>query len=324
MSAQPLSVPQRQRRRGSASRPDACGSIVTDPTIEANIPHGHHRAGPWSARPVDRLGTGTSTSCLRPRRNRRTPTPPRRGQPSGTFSQLYLAVSKDNCQSFTDYPVYDGTPRWDQTNTVQFGDIFNNLAIDGAGNLYVIGTGFVATRRSSRTPRLSGCCRSERRRSAMDANRPARLGQTRRAPRTCCRRRSGGPQAGQLAIGYFQHDRTESTDPNDTKGQWTYSTAEIEQRERYASGFQLRRRQPRPRVPHGRDLQPRNPLWPTCRGGPSDRSLLDFTSVVLNPSGCPLFTFAGNTPASEANSQTWNYVTRQTTGCFVGSKRHRR
>src|SRR5205823_6167485 len=63
------------------------------------------------------------------------------GQASGTFSQLYLAISHDHCQTFTDYTVFDGSKHG--TNTVQFGDIFNDLAIDGGGNLYAVGVGFV-------------------------------------------------------------------------------------------------------------------------------------------------------------------------------------
>ena len=31
------------------------------------------------------------------------------------------------------------------TNTVQFGDIFNDIAIDGAGNLFVVGAGYIGT-----------------------------------------------------------------------------------------------------------------------------------------------------------------------------------
>jgi hypothetical protein len=54
--------------------------------------------------------------------------------------------------------------------------------------------------------------------------------------------------------------------------------------------------------------------------GPSDRSLLDFTSVALDAQGCPLFTFAGNpagSPTNNTSTNTYNYVTRQTAGCFA-------
>ena len=49
-------------------------------------------------------------------------------------------------------------------------------------------------------------------------------------------------------------------------------------------------------------------------GQPSDRSLLDFTSAVIDGQGCPIYTFAGN-PSGD-NTTSDNYVTRQTSDCF--------
>jgi hypothetical protein len=68
-------------------------------------------------------------------------------------------------------------------------------------------------------------------------------------------------------------------------------------------------------------------------GEPSDRSLLDFTSAAVGLHSCPLFTFAGNptgTPTTNDSTNTFNYVTRQMTGCFNApaaqrvKKHHRR
>ena len=58
-----------------------------------------------------------------------------------TGPNLSLAVP-DHCASFTDYTVFDGEKKYGE-NDVQFGDIFTDLAIDGAGNLYSIGIGYV-------------------------------------------------------------------------------------------------------------------------------------------------------------------------------------
>jgi hypothetical protein len=138
VSAQPVAF--RSDNAGGDDFANPCGSIVTDPAIEANVPT-DVTGGTLVARPVtDKAGnlyvlfaTTTQQENLLAQQQ---------GQPSGTFSQLYLAVSHDRCQTFTDYTVFDGE-KVDGENTVQFGDIFNNLAIDGAGNLYVVGAGYV-------------------------------------------------------------------------------------------------------------------------------------------------------------------------------------
>jgi hypothetical protein len=124
----------------------------------------------------------------------------------------------------------------------------------------------------------------------------------------------GGPQAGQLAIGYFRTINGK-TDPNDTSDVWTYSTAESTNANGAGPTFAYGDVNPGYAY-HTGEICNLGILCGTVPGGPSDRSLLDFTSVTLDSSGCPLYVFAGNTPQSEAAGQTWNFVTRQTTGCF--------
>ena len=60
---------------------------------------------------------------------------------AGTYSQAYLAVSTNHCLTFTDYTIFNGAALG--ANTVQFGDIFNDLTIDPAGNLYAVAAGFI-------------------------------------------------------------------------------------------------------------------------------------------------------------------------------------
>jgi hypothetical protein len=304
VSAQPIAF--RSDNGGGDDFANPCGPLVTDPNIEANVPT-DITGGTLVARPVvDSHGNlyvlfATTTQ-------QENAAAASSGQPSGTFSQLYLAVSKDHCQTFTDSTVYDGTQGGTKTNTVQFGDIFNNLSIDGAGNLYIVGDGFVNTPSNTATTWFL---------SSSDGGQhwtpPAQLDSPHAAymlPAAIA-----GPQAGQLAIGYFRTTNG-NTDPNNTSDTWTYATAESTNANAASPTWAYSDVNPG-HIYHTGEICNLGILCGAVPGGPSDRSLLDFTSVALDPNGCPLFTFAGNTPASEANNQTWNFVTRQTSNCFA-------
>lgn len=130
----------------------------------------------------------------------------------------------------------------------------------------------------------------------------------------------GGPQAGQLAIGYF---RTTNgvIDPNSLSGQWTYTTAEATNATAANPSFTYVDVNPGFIYHHGQICNA-GVLCGATPNGPSDRSLLDFTSATLDTHGCPLFTFAGNpagTPTTNSASNTNNYVTRQLSGCFAAT-----
>jgi hypothetical protein len=127
---------------------------------------------------------------------------------------------------------------------------------------------------------------------------------------------AGGPKAGQLAIGYF---RTVNgvTDANSTSGKWTYATAQSSNAAAAKPAFAYRAVNPGV-VYHNGQICNAGILC-GAPGEPSDRSLLDFTSVALDSHNCPLFTFAGNptgTPTTNDSTNTFNYVTRQLRGCF--------
>jgi hypothetical protein len=304
VSAQPIAF--RSDNGGGDDFVNPCGPLVTDPTIEANIPQ-DVTGGTLVARPVvDKNGTlyvlfATTTQ-------QENAAAAANQQPSGTFSQLYMAVSKDNCQSFTDYTVYDGTQGGTKTNTVQFGDIFNDLAIDGAGNLYAVGDGFVNTPSNTATTWFLKSTDGGQHWSA-----PLQLDSARsKSSAYMLPAAIGGPRAGQLAIGYF---RTTNgvTDPNASNGSWAYSTAESTNANGGSPTFSYSN------VNGGQAYH----TGQICNAGilcglpgePSDRSLLDFTSAALDSHGCPLFTFAAN-PNGVQNG-TSNYVTRQLVGCFA-------
>jgi hypothetical protein len=312
VSAQPLAF--RSDNAGGDMFANPCGSIVSDPSIEANVPT-DVTGGTLVARPVtDKAGNlyvlfATTTQ-------QENGAAAQAGQPTGTFSQLYLAVSHDHCQSFTDYTVFDGSQVG--TNTVQFGDIFNDLTIDGAGNLYVVGIGAVGHTAFPTTTNLYLLKSTDH---GQKWTQPALLGSTHAAHMLPAA--VGGPKAGQLAIGYF---RTTNgvTDANSTSGKWTYATAETSNAGAAKPTFAYRDVNPG-HVYHNGQVCNAGILC-GAPGEPSDRSLLDFTSAAVGLHSCPLFTFAGNptgTPTTNDSTNTFNYVTRQVTGCFNAPAAHR-
>ena len=230
------------------------------------------------------------------------------GKLSGTFSQIYLAVSKDHCQNFNDYIVFDGSALG--TNTVQFGDIFNDLTIDGGGNLYSIGAGYIGTQApTSNTANIfvfssgdHGVTWSKPQQVTTDVGAhmmPAAI---------------GGPFAGELALGYFRTVNGK-TDPNDPTGRWAYTVAESVNAKTAAGAYQFADLKAPNFVYHIGDICTSGLLCGT--GLPStgnDRSLADFTAATVDGDGCPIFTWAGNPDGNAAG--TFNYAAKQASACF--------
>ncbi|MFN2451884.1 MAG: hypothetical protein ABR541_05990, partial [Candidatus Dormibacteria bacterium] len=288
-----------------------CGSIVTDLSIEKNVPQ-DITGGTLVSKPVlDAAGdiyvlftTTTQEQNIE-------------GQPkvSGTFSQIYLAVSKDKCHSFTDHVVYEGDKLG--ANQVQFGDIFNDLAIDGAGNLYAIGAGFISTTPNpANTANLFLFSSKDGGGTWSGPHQVATGGAANVLPAAI-----GGPKAGQLALGYFRTTNGK-TDPNDTGGTWTYATSESSNATSSDPAFRVADVTPGPTIFHTGDICTSGLLCGTgLPGTGSDRSLADFTSATIDQHGCPIFTFAGNPDgkkkdSAHPNGGTFNFVTRQVSDCF--------
>jgi MYXO-CTERM domain-containing protein len=305
VSAQPVIFRTDNLGTQDAFTAGPCGSIVTDPAIEANVPQ-DVTGGTLISKPVlDSQGNLyiLFTSTTQQQNAANLP-----GSVSGTFSQIYLAVSKNGCQSFTDYTVFDGSKLG--TNTVQFGDIFNDIAIDGAGNLYIIGAGYIGD--AAPSPQTADIFLF----TSTDG------GQTWAGPRKVTGDHGahmmpaavGGPLAGQLAIGYF---RTTNgiTDPNSADGTWTYTVAESTNALNPATaGFAYGDMQSG-RTFHAGDICTSGILCNTgLPGTGNDRSLADFTQATVDSDGCPIFTFAGNPDPTKG---TFNYVSKQRTGCFA-------
>ncbi|GAC1339792.1 MAG: hypothetical protein NVSMB29_07740 [Candidatus Dormibacteria bacterium] len=311
VSAQPV-IFRTDNSGGDLFLAGPCGSIVTDPAIEANVPQ-DITGGTLVSKPVlDAAGNlyVLFTTTTQKQNVEALPVV------SGTFSNVYLAVSKDKCHSFTDHIVYEGDRLG--PNQVQFGDIFNDLAIDGAGNLYAIGAGFISqTPKPANTANLflfsstdGGTKWSGPHQVTLDAKAanvlPAAI---------------GGPKAGDLALGYFRTTNG-TTDPNDAKGMWTYTTAESTNATSTEPSFSIADVTPGPTIYHAGDICTSGILCGLpLPGVGQDRTLADFTSATIDQHGCPIFTFAGNPNGktkTEANPNggTFNFVTRQTSGCF--------
>ena len=291
-----------------------CGPIVTDPTIEADVPT-DVTGGTLVSKPVvdgqgDLYVMFTTTT-----QQQNVEGATGNQQPSGSFSQVYLAVSRDHCRTFTDSVVYDGSKMG--TNSVQFGDIFNSLAVDGAGDLYAVASGFVGRTAYAPTANVFIFSSTNHGRSWTG---PTRLTGTTEADMLPAA--VGGPRAGDLSIGYF---RTINgvTNPNNTAARWTYEVATSHNATAARPGFAsgpVSGTDRSPFVYHIGDICNAGILCGIAPGSPGDRSLLDFTSATLGPDLCPLFTFAGNPSGTNDGAHTDNYVARQRSDCFKPSR----
>jgi len=219
------------------------------------------------------------------------------GKLSGAFSQVYMAVSSDHCQTFKNYTAFDGQKLG--TNTVQFGDIFNALAIDGGGNLYAVAGGFVGT---TPFPPVANLYVMSSKDHGKTWTKPFSFGPVGAHMLPAA---FGGPKAGQLAVGFF-HTTNGVADPNAGNAIWTYMAGVSTNATSATPSFRLT------------DVD-RGAVYfqgAICTMGilcTSGRDLLDFTSATVDGAGCPLFTYAGE---PVAGGKVFNYVTRQSAGCF--------
>jgi hypothetical protein len=248
VSAQPVAF--RSDNAGGDTFSNACGSLVTDPTIEANVPT-DVTGGTLVAKPVtDSKGNlyvlfSTSTQ-------HENALAAAQGAPSGTFSQLYLAVSHDKCKSFTDYTVYDGEKQ-NGENTVQFGNIFNDLAIDGADNLYVVGAGYIGQTPFAKTANVYMFIL--RQRSALVSPDPG--GRLERGPHVA--RRYRWANRGAAIDRLFPH-RQRRHGPEQHHGQVDVRNSSVDRRQLERAGLLLHRCGSGRRLPQRRGVQPRDPL----------------------------------------------------------------
>ena len=241
---------------------------------------------------------------------------------SGTFSELFLAVSTDHCTTFKDYTVFDGygsnlpCQQVPTCNTDQFGDIFNQIKIDSAGDLYATAAGFVGTTPFATTTDIY--LFSHRAGDPLGTwsgpNKLTNDGNGHMLPTL-----TPGPTPGQLAVGFFRTVNGVSN-PNDTSGQWAFSVLETQDALAGSAAAWTSADVPGGSGTNGNlfhlgDICNSGTLCGTgAPGTGSDRSLGDFTSAVTATDGCPVFSFAGN-PVQGGATNT--YVAKQATDCFA-------
>jgi hypothetical protein len=278
--------------------------MITDPAILTNAlaPLG----GTLFARPViDKDGTIYAMFT--------TPTPAQTigalpGNISGTYSQIYLAISKDGCQSWDNVTVYDGEALG--SNSVQFGDIFNNLAIDQAGNLYSVVAGYVgAAAPMAPTANIFMLSSTDK---GKTWSKPKQINSDVGAHMLPGVAASKG---GQLAIGYF---RTVNgiTNPNDPEARWTYTVAESSDASKGASSDWVFEDMAGGHIYHPGDICNSGIFCGLpIPGAGTNRNLADFTSGVIGADGCPSFVFQGDPEGPPGNV----YLTTQKAPCFAGT-----
>ena len=327
-SAQPLAFTT--TNGGADGFATSCGSIIgtNDPLIEQYVPQ-DITGGTLVSKPVvDAAGNLYILFTTTTQQENLGAAP---GSVTGTFSEVFLAVSTDHCGTFNDYTIFDGynsnlpCQQVPTCNTDQFGDIFNQLTIDPAGNLYAVAAGFVGTSPFATTSDIY----------LFKHNVADPLG-TWSGPRQLLNDGQGhmmpaltaGIAPGQLAVGFFRTVNNKPN-PNDPGAMWTYTVLE------------------------SNDARVANPVFSVtdmtggsgtsgnlyhigdiCNSGilcglgapgtGTDRSLADFTSAAVDSNGCPFFSFAGNPggdtpqgPGLGYSGTTLNYVTKQTSNCFT-------
>ncbi|MBV9525144.1 MAG: hypothetical protein JOZ46_04940 [Candidatus Dormibacteraeota bacterium] len=303
-----------------------CGSIIgtNDPLLEQYVPQ-DITGGTLVSKPVVD-SNGTVYVLFTTTTQQENGGAAQNSTLSGTFSEVFLAVSTDHCTTFNDYTVFDGfnsnlpcnglnPPA--TCNTDQFGDIFNQLAIDPQGDLYAAAAGFVGTTPFATTTDVYLFTHK-----AADPlgtwTGPTKLtndGQGHMLPAI-----TAGLLPGQAAVGFFRTVNN-ITDPNNTSAMWTYTILESSNALDASPTFSFTDMTGGSGTSHNLyhlgDICNSGTLCGTgAPGTGTDRSLGDFSSATLDSTGCPFFSFAGN-PGGDSNG-TLAYVTHQTSNCFAG------
>ena len=242
------------------------------------------------------------------------------GAGQGPLNQLWLIKSTDHGQTWTDTSIFAGAA------TAQLGLVFNDMAMDGAGDLYALTLGNAG----GAVPPVHAYLFSSTDRGATwhqaDISPPGN-------PALALAALHGGPQAGDLAVGWYQSANT--VDPNDVSGQWQYVGLESTNATSAAPGF-IATKLGSPATPgagivHDGQICTQGILCTTGQledsvspvtstgSGQGNRNLADFSSVTVDSNGCPIYVYAddGGQTGDFLLKTTSNDVTRQTSGCFA-------
>jgi hypothetical protein len=230
------------------------------------------------------------------------------------LNALWLVSSTDHGQTFTATNVFDGSAAG-----ATMGLVFNDLAIDGAGDLYVLSLGnakgaappdnaylFVSTDRGAHWAQHQ---------IATDGKALALAGL------------HGGPLAGQLVLGWYHS--TNTTDTNDLTGQWKFQALESTNATDSTPAFTAvdlgSSSNAATGIVHQGQVCTAGLACTTGQvmgGGQGNRNLADFSSVTVDSKGCAILTYAddGTIKSDQSNfafALVSNNVTRQTGGCFA-------
>ena len=234
----------------------------------------------------------------------------------GPLSHLWLIKSTDHGATWTATSIFDGG------SSAQLGLIFNDIAIDGAGNLYALSLGNA----TGPVPPVHAYLFSSTDHGATWSQ-PLDINPDGKAVALAAMH--GGPNSGQLAIGFYHSVNT--TDPNDVTGRWIYQALESSNATGTAPRFSittLGATENSQGLVHQGQICTEGINCTTGQvtgGGQGNRNLADFSSVAIDKNGCAIFTYGddGAILSDQSNfdfSLVNNDVTRQTAGCFKTAK----
>lgn len=234
-----------------------------------------------------------------------TPSPSDPGVPFGSLNELWLARSTDHGHSWKVTHVFDGA----QQNAF-LGLVFNNVAIDGAGDIYVLALGNV----NGQVPPANAYIFSSTD-NGQTFNGPFQINHNSLAHALPAL--YGGPFAGQVVLGYYE--TLSGNDPNNVNDQWRYVLGESIDGTAANPQFSFVNAN-NGAVVHNGDICT---LGIFCETG-GNRNLADFSSATVDGSGCALVVYADDSgiKADQSNyslTLTNNEVVRQTSGCFQPS-----
>jgi hypothetical protein len=234
------------------------------------------------------------------------------GTGNGPLDHLWLIKSADHGSSWTATSIYDGS-----ADNAQLGLIFNDLAIDGQGTLYALALG----NKSGAVPPADAYLFSSKDHGATWSA-PVQINTDSHA--IALPALTGGAKRGDLAVGWYHS--TNTTDPNDGAGLWTYQVLESVNANSATPTFTaatLGGTENADNYVHQGSICT---LGIECVASPSDptsgnRNLADFTSVTILGNGCAVYTYADDgailaDQSNYASNLVNNDVARQTRGCF--------
>jgi hypothetical protein len=215
------------------------------------------------------------------------------GSVSPTASEAILAWSTDGCKTWQNSLIYSGLAS-NGDNAVQFGDIFNVIGMDGAGNLYAVGAGYIGNTRFEHVANVyffKSTDGGQTWSAPMELDSPA---SAHMLPSIV-----GGEHPGEVAIGYFRTVNGK-TDPNDAYGEWTYTVAESSDANSATPHWTYSDVNPG-HIYHYQDICNSGLLCGSgLPGTGNNRDLADFTSAALDSGDCPAFVFADESVGNPA------------------------